>query len=311
MAEYWKSTFCSTYVRDTGLERRNHESTGRHQSAIQRNLRNLHRDTERQDREKQRAKDEVARLNGVVSGNPSQSSSSSMQSTGGLSKSGGLKAATGGGQRQVTAEERKRQLAQLAAMGVAVPEDYRREVAMAGEWETLSVRPVTQTPPPSTVLGESKAGVKTERIESKEDIKAEAKAFGVRKRKADDGDDEDAVATGESHKKKPWGNTFRKFPGGNGSSGDDIEALLGTVKKVKTEPEPEPEPEIEPRSGGEQTQDGHDPVVKEEDDEPAMGALSGPSDEVTASSGKEEEQREEVPGAGIIFKKRKKAVAPR
>ncbi|KAL9092270.1 MAG: hypothetical protein Q9165_004444 [Trypethelium subeluteriae] len=305
MAEYWKSTFCSTYVRDTGLERRNHESTGRHQSAIQRNLRNLHKDTEREDREKQRAKDEVARLNGVVSGNPLQPSPSSTQSTGGSSKNGGLKAAAGGGQGRATAEERKRQLAQLAAMGVAVPEDYRREVAMAGDWETVSVRPVTQKLPPHTGPEDSKAGVKKEELESKQGVTAEAKAFGVRKRKADDGDDEDAATTGESHKRKPWGNNFRKFPG-DGFGDDDIEALLGTVKKVKTEPEAE----VESR-GGEQTKDGDDPAVKEETEESALGALPEPFDEATASSGKKEEQREEEPGAGIIFKKRKKAVAPR
>ena len=57
MSEYWKSTpkywckHCSVYVRDTKLERTNHEATGRHQGAIKRSLRDLHRNAEQQERE--------------------------------------------------------------------------------------------------------------------------------------------------------------------------------------------------------------------------------------------------------------------
>ena len=72
MAEYWKSTpsywckFCSIYVRETPIERKNHEASAKHQNNIQRSLRDLHKNKEREDRDKQRAKDEVARLNGVL-----------------------------------------------------------------------------------------------------------------------------------------------------------------------------------------------------------------------------------------------------
>ncbi|MBE7181524.1 MAG: hypothetical protein INR71_10015, partial [Terriglobus roseus] len=65
--KYW-CKFCKTYVRDTKFERQQHDATGRHQSNIQRSLRTLHRDAERGERDKQRARDEVARLNGVVGG---------------------------------------------------------------------------------------------------------------------------------------------------------------------------------------------------------------------------------------------------
>ena len=49
MSEYWKSTpkywckHCGIYVRDTKLERTNHEATGKHQGALKRFLRDLHR----------------------------------------------------------------------------------------------------------------------------------------------------------------------------------------------------------------------------------------------------------------------------
>ncbi|KAJ4301833.1 hypothetical protein N0V90_003929 [Kalmusia sp. IMI 367209] len=72
MAEYWKSTpkywckFCRDYIKDTKFERQQHEATGRHQSNIQRSLKGLHREQAATERQKQRAKDEVARLNGRI-----------------------------------------------------------------------------------------------------------------------------------------------------------------------------------------------------------------------------------------------------
>ncbi|RSM11420.1 hypothetical protein CEP52_002991 [Fusarium oligoseptatum] len=83
MSEYWKSTpkywckHCACYVRDTKLERQNHESTAKHQGALKRFLRDLHRGHEREEREKERARQEVARLNGVVAGSSSSSAASS------------------------------------------------------------------------------------------------------------------------------------------------------------------------------------------------------------------------------------------
>ncbi|KAF1814332.1 hypothetical protein P152DRAFT_413039, partial [Eremomyces bilateralis CBS 781.70] len=132
MSEHWKSTpnywckFCSVYVRDTPFARRNHEATGRHQSGIQRSLKSLHRTHERDAREKDRAKSEVARLDALVSGGAPSSS-----------KAEGVIGRTERDRerpRQATTEERKRQMAQLAEMGVAVPEEFRGEMAMAGEW---------------------------------------------------------------------------------------------------------------------------------------------------------------------------------
>jgi len=47
--------------------------------------------------------------------------------------------------KQATVEDRKRQMAQLAAMGISIPDEYRGEMAMAGEWQVLSQKAVTKS----------------------------------------------------------------------------------------------------------------------------------------------------------------------
>ncbi|KAM7220423.1 hypothetical protein V8F06_004202 [Rhypophila decipiens] len=149
MSEYWKSTpkywckHCAVFVRDTKLERANHEATGKHQGAIKRALRDLHRGAEREEREKERAKREVERLNGVVSGAGGASSAGSSSAAGIGSRFGGAKTqTTTQTQTKVTEEERQRQLEQLAELGVAIPDELRGSMAMAGEWTVTSTRVV-------------------------------------------------------------------------------------------------------------------------------------------------------------------------
>ncbi|PHH60763.1 hypothetical protein CDD82_2238 [Ophiocordyceps australis] len=109
MSEYWKSTpkywckHCSCYVRDTKLERQNHEATARHQGAIKRSLRELHRTHEREERDKERARREIARLNGVVSKDGPNASNPAKSATRATSSETDL----------------KRQRQQLADLGVA------------------------------------------------------------------------------------------------------------------------------------------------------------------------------------------------
>ncbi|KAM7199989.1 hypothetical protein V8F33_004163 [Rhypophila sp. PSN 637] len=147
MSEYWKSTpkywckHCAVFVRDTKLERANHEATGKHQGAIKRALRDLHRGAEREEREKDRAKREVERLNGVVSGAGGALSAGSSSAPGIGSRFGGAKTqTTTQTQTKVTEEERQRQLEQLAELGVAIPDELRGNMAMAGEWTVTSTR---------------------------------------------------------------------------------------------------------------------------------------------------------------------------
>lgn len=123
------------------------------------------------------------------------------------------------GARQATPAERKAQLAQLAAMGVAVPEEFRREMAMAGDWETVSEMPVY------------------EEIVKKEEDTKDAKAsvlkdgpsqlnIGIRKRKYEGQEEEEEA--GEKVMRKGWGSTTRAYPGSNNDT--DLDALLSHAR---------------------------------------------------------------------------------
>lgn len=220
MSEYWKSTpkywckFCKLYVRDTTLEKKQHEATPKHQNNIQRSLRDLHKTSEREDREKQRAKDEVARLNGLVSGKSQPSLTSASSSQPSVPKPRSVASASSTGPASVA--ERKRQMEQLASMGIAIPEEYRRDLSLAGEWSTVSERPVYSKPVKSA--------------QDDEDDDDESKAFGVRKRKLDD--EEEQVVP------KAWGSRLKSYPGAKANSEQDLDALLSEAaakKNIKTE----------------------------------------------------------------------------
>lgn len=227
MSEYWKSTpkywckHCSIYVRDTKVERANHDSTAKHQGAIKRSLRDLHRGHEREEREKERAKREVDRLNGIVSSTPSTAaapgSSRSQGNNGGDargSRFGGVGHGAG-----LTGSERKRQAEELASLGVSIPDEFRGDLAMAGEWTVTNTR----------VVLERKEG-------EGEDVKAEALATGVRKRERNEDEVEREEALNSLFKKpRTWGRDSR------GNAGD-LDALLGggLVKKEETKTEDAP-----------------------------------------------------------------------
>lgn len=301
MAEYWKSTpkywckFCQTYIRDTKFERQQHEATGKHQSAIQRSLRDLHRTRELEDRERQRAKDEVARLNGLTSSSSTTAGSSAA----------GAKGKKPEPPRQASAEERKRQLKQLADMGVAVPDEFRGEMALAGEWQTVAVKSLASDAPSAykdANLSESGALLNV----------------GVRnKRKAEEEiEEEEALeALSKGERKAPrragWGNSFKAYPGAKGGDpGDDIEALLSGAKKVKTEEGKTEEDADEPVKKEESAED--DGVKKEEGDEdvkadpvatePKLSDIPPVKTEEDAPEAKEDTG---AGGGGVVFKKRK------
>ena len=228
MSEYWKSTVnstnvetldiialtafqpkywckhCKAFVRDTKLEKTNHEATAKHQGNLQRFLRELHKSGEREAREKQKAKDEVDRLNGVVSrpriGDAYMDRKPAIP---------GPSATT----RQVTPAERKRQLQQLADMGVAVPDDFRGEMAMAGEWQTTS----------QTVIYDNPSEEKVKKEEEIEEPKAGVLNFGVRKRKVERLDEEEGSTAYGS--RPSWGSVRRAYPGSAGDA-DNLDALL-------------------------------------------------------------------------------------
>ncbi|KAH7095842.1 hypothetical protein FB567DRAFT_41584 [Paraphoma chrysanthemicola] len=276
MAEYWKSTpkywckFCSTFVKDTKFERQQHEATGRHQGNIQRSLRGLHREQEVEQRNKSRAQAEVARLNGLV---PAAST-------------GGPSVATGSGgppptiekrpEKKATLEDRKRQWEQLAAMGVALPDQARVDLAIAGDWKTVS----------EEVVGE---------VNDDGEFKALALNKGVRKRKVDEEEEEREAAGEIITKRKGWGHTFKTFPGSKGGA-DDVESLL----KKKT-PLPDPQETVKQEDG-----------VKREDSTEDKESRKALQDIPTAEEAEAQaadaavKNEEDAPAPAIVFKKRKK-----
>ncbi|KAF7549227.1 hypothetical protein G7Z17_g6509 [Cylindrodendrum hubeiense] len=196
MSEYWKSTpkywckHCATFVRDTKLERQNHEATGKHQGALKRFLRDLHRGHEREERDKERARREIVRLNGVVS--EDSSSGSAGPSAPSAPPAGGFQTSRPSAPSE---SQLKRQREQLAEMGVSMPTDFEPEVAQPGQWTVTKTRVIDTT---------NKDGVNKA---------SESTANGVRKREIteDEKEEEDAV---QALFKRPrrWGRDSKAMP---------------------------------------------------------------------------------------------------
>ena len=214
MSEYWKSTpkywckHCKTFVKDTKFEKTNHEATPKHQGNLKRFLRDLHKGHERDERDKQRAKDEVDRLNGVVSGAGSKAAKNPWEKKPAIPTSSAM--------RQATPTDRKKQLAQLAELGVAVPEDFRKEMAMVGDWQITSERPIYET---------------LAKEEDSRDVKPEGLAIGMKKRKFEGQEEEEEA--GETVIRKGWGSTIRTYPGTTDNDQDDLDILLNNTKTWK------------------------------------------------------------------------------
>ena len=309
MAEYWKSTVqkntihrvsttvlilqqpkywckhCNTYVRDTKLEKTNHEATPKHQGNLKRFLRDLHRGHEKDEKDKDRAKAEVARLNGITAGDGAGSSSVATSSGLGRGPTPSLPKAQA--PVQATPSQRKQQLAQLAEMGISIPDGFRPDLAMAGEWQVTSERV----------------------IEPEGEKKPAALALGVRKRPVE----QDEEGEGEIEaKKRRWGSTYKTHP--TQAEDDDLDALLSNVTRkdkapvIKAEGDDSKEViKMEP-----ETSDVTDhvtaelPVVEEE-----LGIKKEPSDsEVPLPAtlppfGDVVKEEDEQSAPGVVFKKRK------
>lgn len=299
MSEYWKSTpsywckFCSQYVRDTGIERKNHEASARHQNNIQRSLRQLHKDKQIEEREKQRAKDEVARLNGMFG--DGKNSSSWKQPSAPAPK----QTATAPPQLS-TAAQRKAHAEQLAALGVELPDELKKEVTGVGNYQVVNERAVEVAEGGSVsvnrslaeILAESKkeAEETEEKVKTEEEVKATAQ--GVYKRKLVE-DEEDIRDEEAAPKRKAWGSNLRTYPGSKDTEEDvgDLDALLGGVKRKR-------EPEVKPEDG--------EKVKKGEGDEAAKPISAVPD---VAESGETAEKAEAGSDAAaapaVVFKKRK------
>ena len=284
MSEYWKSTpriyckHCKQYYRDTPLDTTNHNQSPKHQSSVQRSIRKLHTANEREARESQRAKDEVARLDGVVSGRkPPEGKSYVPKQT----------ASAYTGTSVLSEGDRKRQMAQLAAMGVAVPEEFRKELAVAGDWTTVSTKRIDAASTANSRGVEGEDGAKAE--DNAADQAEWEKSYGVRKRGVDE---EDGGGTGFKVRRKAREEDMGPV---------DIRSLMGRkLPEVKTEP-PAVKKEESTGDRGHEEAGTEDVTVKKEDDEKdaAVPKLEG-------TSAKEGGAGAEAP----VFKKRKKMKVP-
>ncbi|KAI9857230.1 MAG: hypothetical protein M1824_004906 [Vezdaea acicularis] len=328
MSEYWKSTpryhckHCNLHVRDTPLERRNHESSPKHQGNIKRFLRDLNRTNDRAQRDAQRAKDEVARLNGIVGAGSNPPGSAASTSTAG--RGVGPAAATtdrlrgsitlthgagAGKQRAATPSERKEQLRRLAEMGVAIPEEFRGEMAMVGDWEVLHERVVGSAPQqdPDQEGGEVEGslGVRRKRTRTADGDAAAAMS----------GDEEEKFQVGHNPRKKRWGDTLKTYPalnlaGDEEEEKDDLDALLQAALPTKKEGL---KPVSHPDLPGLKTEDSGFPTIKKEEEEEEGGDQAVTAAREVAPiahvAGVKTEEGVELPptdaGEDIIFKKRK------
>jgi len=230
MSEYWKSTpkywckHCSTYVRDTKLERANHESTAKHQGAVKRSLRDLHRNADQKERDKERARREVERLNGVVLGTGASGGGGSSSSSSGAATTAPRTGAYGAPPpAQASQADRQKQLEQLADLGVNIPTELRGNMAMAGEWTVTATKVIESTGGSDTPSTEGRAtGVKRERERTEEEKEQEEAIKGLFKRS------------------RKWGIDSKTMPADEDA---ELEALLsGTIVKSKKEDDAKTEP---------------------------------------------------------------------
>ena len=301
MSEYWKSTVsfefpclnrprlihiqpkywckhCKIYVRDTKLEKANHDATPKHQGNLKRFLRDLHRSHENEERDKDKAKNEIARLSGLATGSSGGESSSSAFGRGPTPSVP---------RQQATSSQLKQQASQLAELGISIPDEFRGEMAMPGEWQVTSQRLVAP--------------------EGEGEKKPEAIGFGVRKRVAEDEDEETVQA-----KKSKWGSAYRKHPGADAEN-DDLDELLSRVTAPKVDPgaletKQEPPSDI---AAIPKVEAVDSPLVKAESDETPGIKAEPPSDEPSllaegAAIGSADVKPEEGEAiGGVVFKKRK------
>ncbi|KAF3481435.1 uncharacterized protein GIQ15_04194 [Arthroderma uncinatum] len=275
--KYW-CKHCKIFVRDTPYERTQHESTGKHQGSLKRFLRDVHRDQERGEKESQRAKSEVERLKGIVSNSGSSSGPKRAQNDPSWRKGTGANA-TG------LTQDRMKQVSQLAEMGVAVPEEFRPDMALAGDWKVVSETPIDETGADTTV-----------------------KNIGVRKRKLREEDQEEADIQQEVVR-KAWGSAIREYPGSRtGGAGDDdsadLDALLNMTTNLKKEKKVKAEVKDEPEPSGRQ-----EPPIKREEDDDDVGDTSAKQEDTLPNI--KEEERPDLPdeaesaAPAVMFKKRK------
>lgn len=181
---------------------------------------------------------------------------------------------------------------------MAIPDEYRREMAMAGDWQTLSERPIYQD------------GIKKEEAL---DVKPDMISTGIRKRRYEGQEEEEAAREAErAAVRMNWGSTTRTYPEGDGFGDDDLDKLLERSKTIgkgkgrmanPTEAPENTRAGSPSRTGPEGTQAcaTHDEaVIKREDSgESSTSALHTSELKITGLS------EDDDAGSAVVFRKRK------
>ena len=245
----------------------------------------MHKGHEREERDKQRAKDEVDRRNGVAPSPGSRTGSKPWERKSAISAANAT--------RQATPADRKKQLEQLAEMGIAVPEEFRKDMAMAGDWQVTSQRVIYDE-------------VKEEG--DVQDVKPGKLNIGVRKRKFEGQEEEEQAI--EKVVRTNWGSATRSYPGNMGD-GDDLDALLQATKAEKLRHNESETPgsstAMPPTRNSPPQVDPHPalPAIKQEPSADEADIAAKVPDAATTAVKSAPVKQEDVPDAGVVFKKRK------
>ncbi|KAK6531448.1 hypothetical protein TWF281_008252 [Arthrobotrys megalospora] len=303
MSEYWVSTKrywcerCKMFVKDTPLSRKDHEASPKHQHALQRFLRDLHRNKEREAVAAENTKREAERLNNLD--NPDYVAKPLARRAADLVEKKPAKTNSFRSE-----EQKKKHLDELAALGVAMPESYRKEHAMVGEWET--VRVIEQPTTPENPDDEESKRAKRRKLgdvgEEEDEEETETKNFTMRTLEYP-GDAASSESIGEvtfkkkGKSKQPMptieypvqtpvaglgGIVFKKRGAKNGPKEEDDEAIAKASDEAPATEEDSLDRNPDQAIGGNQSEN---PVLKHE-----------PSDKTSAPVEPEE---------GVAFKSRK------
>jgi len=194
--------------------------------------------------------------------------------------------------RQATPADRKKQLQQLAEMGVAVPDDFRKEMAIAGDWQVTYQRAIYDTP----------------KKEEEEDVKPDRLAIGVRKRKFEGQEEEEEA--GETVIRRGWGSTTRAYPGAIDEA-HDLDVLFNSTRALKRGDQAlgdtksrSPLPHVDEADEATHHRATEAPSIKREEtlDTPALPDAVPAHDDTEAAPIKSEQDAQEP---GVVFKKRK------
>lgn len=169
-------------------------------------------------------------------------------------------------------------------MGISIPDEFRPDMAMAGEWQVTSERVID--------------------FEDSEK-KPEALALGVRKRVLD----EDELEAAEAKKRK-WGSTYKSHP--TEEDNEYLDALLGNVTRkgklhaMKTEAQEE----VKERIKGEPNVDDQSAISQGLEEPKSAGIKREPSDGdvppiIPPLDSDLKPEGEERATPGVVFKKRK------